>query len=1239
VLIRSISPTGSYPHRCPSQDVYVKATLVSSAEDGSMNPFSKTKAVRSATGDEATVWRRDDDNRLALAATAADRKLQLEVWSKGILRDELLASSEIELPEVLPSDSGPKQWVELASGDAKVQVTLMQGAGARVSVAPQLLDATLSVSPLRAWGIADASGLVGRQDPYVRVRLVPESNISASTPPAPRGGATPEWEAGAFAREAAAKSTAGGSAGAGAAVPASTAGTHAPHPLTLGVSPADECLVLEVWNSNVGPDTLIGSAELPLSTLPLGASRHELDTGGTLEVNIVRSFDGAQFVGKTLLVQAHEARKLLDVQLLGSMDPFVRATLLPSGTVQKTGYAPAGGVNPRWDQQQFNTLELPVQRGDLALRLDVLNWRLVDDDLIGSCTLPLTAAALKPGKMAWRTLQVAGSAGSTASDGSAAAAEEARLHMTIRVQDDSAGELTGRAVCIDAHCGRCLQSAQMLGAQDPYVVARVLRPGEGDRDARTSHTSRTLASEGGGTDPKWAGVHNNHLVLPLTRADEGGTVLLEVWNENVVSDDKLGEVEVEIPHESVGQRTAERSMLQLCDDPASVGSSGGGSARGTLEITVANIESDESAGFADDQELMRMALVKRAQARRSNVRAVAVDLSAGFTAKVVPKEDAQRDAICAALASEHCDAHIFDDVQPAEFKMLAESMELVECSAGDVIIEQGHSADDAGDQTHLYVMEEGCFDVEVDGTKVAELIKPALEAQSTIVDIAVGEARPHQGFFGELALIHDAPRAATIRATSSARLWRLDRSTFRFVLATSSQQSKEDAMLSLKSVELNKGGASRDDRCLFADFTEEQLAKVAEASQLMDFVAGETLITKGTIGNVFYMVKTGTLVVSDFTMAGGEEAEPIELGPGQYFGERALLHSEPRQATVTAKTDVTCLLLDRTAFVELLGPVVDVLRQNVGLETLRLVPQLAALTEEQRQQVFEQLERRRYAKGEYVIRQDEVGDRFYIIYRGRAAVLRQRKDGTSEELAVLQEKDYFGELALLNADKRQASIVAQRALETFELHRDAFERLLGPVRELMVTNAADREREQRTGGAGAKGKLEKMAFDEIEVLRTLGTGMFGRVKLVQHKATGATYALKQFQKAQIVAYGQQKNVIQEKNIMLSTNHPFILSIVATFKDKNCLYMMLELIQVRKRWLECMLWPRCPTECIANPAWHTAPPLLFLRRAESSSRILGRKRAARSTPRQRASTAAASSLASNTYTRGAWCTVT
>ena len=83
---------------------------------------------------------------------------------------------------------------------------------------------------------------------------------------------------------------------------------------------------------------------------------------------------------------------------------------------------------------------------------------------------------------------------------------------------------------------------------------------------------------------------------------------------------------------------------------------------------------------------------------------------------------------------------------------------------------------------------------------------------------------------------------------------------------------------------------------------------------------------------------------------------------------------------------------------------------------------------------------------------------------------------------------------------------------------------------------------------------------ELKILRTLGTGTFGRVKLVQHDKTGKTYALKCLQKAQVVAYKQEQNIMNEKNLLLEATHPFILQLVATFKDANQLYMLLELVQ-------------------------------------------------------------------------------
>jgi protein kinase A len=85
-------------------------------------------------------------------------------------------------------------------------------------------------------------------------------------------------------------------------------------------------------------------------------------------------------------------------------------------------------------------------------------------------------------------------------------------------------------------------------------------------------------------------------------------------------------------------------------------------------------------------------------------------------------------------------------------------------------------------------------------------------------------------------------------------------------------------------------------------------------------------------------------------------------------------------------------------------------------------------------------------------------------------------------------------------------------------------------------------------------------FKDLKPLAVLGAGTFGRVSLVQHTKTKEVYALKALIKAEIVMHKQQSNVVQEKNVMIQSNHPFILRLFTTFRDTTKLYMLLEFVQ-------------------------------------------------------------------------------
>ncbi|XP_037069976.1 cAMP-dependent protein kinase catalytic subunit 1 isoform X1 [Pollicipes pollicipes] len=85
------------------------------------------------------------------------------------------------------------------------------------------------------------------------------------------------------------------------------------------------------------------------------------------------------------------------------------------------------------------------------------------------------------------------------------------------------------------------------------------------------------------------------------------------------------------------------------------------------------------------------------------------------------------------------------------------------------------------------------------------------------------------------------------------------------------------------------------------------------------------------------------------------------------------------------------------------------------------------------------------------------------------------------------------------------------------------------------------------------------ALEDFELLKTLGTGSFGRVMLVQHKGTKEYYAMKILDKQKVVRLKQVEHTLNEKRILQAINFPFLVSLQYHFKDNSNLYMVLEYV--------------------------------------------------------------------------------
>jgi len=239
--------------------------------------------------------------------------------------------------------------------------------------------------------------------------------------------------------------------------------------------------------------------------------------------------------------------------------------------------------------------------------------------------------------------------------------------------------------------------------------------------------------------------------------------------------------------------------------------------------------------------------------------------------------------------------------------------------------------------------------------------------------------------------------------------------------------------------------------------------------------------------------------------------------------------------------------LKREDFKTILGSLSEVFLGNFKRKVLDSVELLKPLQPGDRELLLEILEEVVLDEGATVIEQGTTGTHFYIIKTGSVAV---HIDGN--EVKQLFRGDHFGERALLTEENTAASIKVRERTELMKLGKAQFEKMLGPLEEILQKERLTRERELE------RQKVPKMRWEDLKEIATLGEGSFGRVKLMLHKPDKQAYALKCLQKGQLVRYQQVEHVVNEKRVLQQCDHPFILRLVSTFNGRNEIYMMLEL---------------------------------------------------------------------------------
>ncbi|XP_077328549.1 cAMP-dependent protein kinase type II-beta regulatory subunit isoform X1 [Lithobates pipiens] len=309
----------------------------------------------------------------------------------------------------------------------------------------------------------------------------------------------------------------------------------------------------------------------------------------------------------------------------------------------------------------------------------------------------------------------------------------------------------------------------------------------------------------------------------------------------------------------------------------------------------------ENGDEEDDDEEEFVAPVISRFSRRASVCAEAFnpDEEDDETEKRIinPKTDDQRQRLQEACK----DILLFKSLDQEQMSQVLDAMFEKQVRCGDHIIDQGDDGD------NFYVIDRGTYDiyVKIDGEEKC-----------------VG-GYDNRGSFGELALMYNTPRAATIAATSAGTIWCLDRATFRRIIVKNNAKKRRmyenfiESLPFLKSLDVS-----------------ERL-KVVDVIDTKNYSDGEQIIAQGDGADSFFIVESGEvrITMKSKSKADSEDNEAVEIARysrGQYFGELALVTNKPRAASAYAVGSVKCLAMDVQAFERLLGPCMEIMKRNIA---------------------------------------------------------------------------------------------------------------------------------------------------------------------------------------------------------------------------------------------------------------------------------------------------------------------
>ena len=484
---------------------------------------------------------------------------------------------------------------------------------------------------------------------------------------------------------------------------------------------------------------------------------------------------------------------------------------------------------------------------------------------------------------------------------------------------------------------------------------------------------------------------------------------------------------------------------------------------------------------------------------------------------------------------------IFECLDKISKYNVAQKLKKVEFKNGEKIITKGEKGN------KLYIIKEGIVSCRIGLQEIRRL--------------------SNNEYFGQNAILIDVERGTDIYALQKCLCYELSRDDLKEALTDEYVEvillcffkNSIDNNITLKSI-----------------FIESAINEIFKCFKIVIYNKNEKIYNSKSNDNLKKLNKKIVIIIEGSLF----KNDMLLADKGKIIGEE-LFNDYNQCITEDIVANPDCITLEAN-----FEDIAKIMKIDLGKETeanlneLRSVNKLKklylfkTLSEQTLKLIAKNMKKQKFKPGEYIVEENTYGDTFFLISKGRVQIMKN-----NEIIRELDSGDCLGENVLLTeSELRTASAKALDKVICYVISKKEFDIILsdGNTKEYLLKKLALQD--------------TNINLSDLHYIKFLGQGKFGSVSLIHNHKN--IYAIKAISRKSVEREKHlAKYFVNEKKIMLSLDHPFIIKMVKSMKNKNFCFLLIEYINGKN--LDEYLSNRNTKKNIYETQFYIASMLLML----------------------------------------------